>query len=196
MELSKQEIELFLPLPGLWSKNFFYKMLLIITKESKIDFQNRKWNYLNRKWNYLNRKWNYFSHFHVSDQKTSFTTSSPYLPRNSKSIFKPALELFGSIRIFLDLFDPVPTYLELFTSIWTLWQILNSFESFGSIWIHLGQLKLCRLYRILLIQTCIIFPIFPPYTSPPNCVSSAFIPFQWQTSISNIYYAYSKTYLF
>ena len=26
-------------------KNFFYKIFLIITKESQIDFQNRKWNY-------------------------------------------------------------------------------------------------------------------------------------------------------
>ena len=29
MELFKQEMEIFLPLPGLWSKNFFYKMFLI-----------------------------------------------------------------------------------------------------------------------------------------------------------------------
>ena len=31
MELSKQEMELFLPLPGLWSKNFFYNILLKYT---------------------------------------------------------------------------------------------------------------------------------------------------------------------
>ena len=46
-----------------------------------MDFQNRKWNY-------PNRKWNYFSHFQASDEKTFFITYSPYLPRNSKWIFK------------------------------------------------------------------------------------------------------------
>ena len=64
MELSKQEMELFLPIPGLWSKNFLYKMFLICSKGLKIDFQNRKWNY-------PNRKWNYFSHFQASDEKVS-----------------------------------------------------------------------------------------------------------------------------
>ena len=64
MELSKQEIELLLLLPGLWSKNFSYKMFLIRSKGFKINFQNRKWNY-------SKRKWNYFSHFQASDQKTS-----------------------------------------------------------------------------------------------------------------------------
>ena len=42
MELSEQEMELFLPLPGLWSKNLLYKMFLIYSKGHKIDFQNRK----------------------------------------------------------------------------------------------------------------------------------------------------------
>ena len=41
-ELSKQEMELFLPFPCLWSKNFLYKMLYIFPKEFKIDFQNRR----------------------------------------------------------------------------------------------------------------------------------------------------------
>ena len=65
MELSKQEIDLFLILPGLWSKNFFSKTFLIFTKDINIDFHSRKWNY-------QNRKWNYFSHFQASDQKTFF----------------------------------------------------------------------------------------------------------------------------
>ena len=51
MELFKQEMELFHQLPDLGSKNLFYKMSLILTKEFIIDFQNRKWNYPNRKWN-------------------------------------------------------------------------------------------------------------------------------------------------
>ena len=66
MELSKQEMELFLHLPGLRSKNFFYEMFLIRSKGFKINFQNRKQNY-------PNRKWNYFSTFQSSDQKTYFT---------------------------------------------------------------------------------------------------------------------------
>ena len=81
MELSKQEMELFLPLPGLWSKNFFYKMSLICSKWFKIKFQNRKWNY-------PNRKCNYSSTFQAYDQKTSFTRCFSLDPRGSKLIFK------------------------------------------------------------------------------------------------------------
>ena len=36
---------------------------------------------------FLNRKWNYLSHFRASDQKTSFTTSSPYKPKCSTLFF-------------------------------------------------------------------------------------------------------------
>ena len=74
-------MELFHPLQDLWSKNLFYKMSIIFTKEFIIDFQNRKWNYPNRKWNYL-------SHFEASDQKTSFTKCFSFIPRSSKLIFK------------------------------------------------------------------------------------------------------------
>ena len=81
MELSKQQMELFLPLAGLISKNFFYKMFLICSKRFKINFQNRKWNY-------PNRKWNYFSHFQASDQKTSFLRCFSFDPRGLKLIFK------------------------------------------------------------------------------------------------------------
>ena len=81
MELSKPEMELFLPLPALWSKNFFYKMFFIWSKELKINFQNRKWKY-------PNRKWNYFSHFKASDQKTYFTKCFSFVPRGSNLIFK------------------------------------------------------------------------------------------------------------
>ena len=66
MELSKQEMELFLLFPDLLSKNFFNKMFLAFTNEFKTGFGNRKWNY-------PNRKWNYFSYFLTSDQKTSLT---------------------------------------------------------------------------------------------------------------------------
>ena len=81
MELSKQEMELFLPLPGFWSKNLFYKRFFIWSKEFKINFQNRKWNY-------PNMKWNYFTHFQVSDKKTCFTKCFLIDPRSSKLIFK------------------------------------------------------------------------------------------------------------
>ena len=70
MELSKQEMELFLPFPVIGSKNFFNKSISNWSKDSKMDFRNRKWNY-------LNRKWNYFSPFWSSDQKTSLTKVSP-----------------------------------------------------------------------------------------------------------------------
>ena len=66
MELSKQEMELFLLLSDLRSKNFFYKMFLNFINEFKAGFENRKWNY-------PNRKWFYFSYFLTSDQKASFT---------------------------------------------------------------------------------------------------------------------------
>ena len=39
MELSKQEMEFFPPLPGIISKKFFYKMFLIFTKGSKLIFK-------------------------------------------------------------------------------------------------------------------------------------------------------------
>ena len=42
MEIFKQEMELFLTLPGLWSNNFFYNIISILTKEFEIYFQNRK----------------------------------------------------------------------------------------------------------------------------------------------------------
>ena len=41
-----------------------------------------------RNWNYPNIRWNYFSTFMASDQKTVFSTSSPYILWNSKLIFK------------------------------------------------------------------------------------------------------------
>ena len=61
MELSKQEMELFFPLPGLISKNFFYTMFFIFTKGSKLI--------LNKKWNFPNRKCNFSSHLQALDKK-------------------------------------------------------------------------------------------------------------------------------
>ena len=65
MELSKQEMELFLLFPDLQSKDFFYKMFLNFINEFKACFENRKWNY-------PNRKWNYFSYFLTSDRKNFY----------------------------------------------------------------------------------------------------------------------------
>jgi hypothetical protein len=81
IELSKQEMELFFPLPDFCSKNFFYKMFFIQSEEFKTGFGNRKWNY-------LNRKWNYFSHFLNSDQKTSFTKCFSFSLRSSKLVLE------------------------------------------------------------------------------------------------------------
>ena len=91
-------------------KNLFYKIFLNINKESKIDFQNRKWNY-------PNRKWNYFSHFQASDQKTTFTTSSPYLPRSSKVIFKTGNRIIQISQLILTQFDQ--TFTTITTTITT-----------------------------------------------------------------------------
>ena len=130
MKLSKQEMVLFLPLPDLWSKNFFYNIFSILPKKLEIGFQNRKWNYPKRKWNYFsrfqvsdhktffttsypyepkrlnigfqNRKWNYLSHFWASDQKTSFTKSSPYLPTNTKLILKTGNVIITTLGSILD----------------------------------------------------------------------------------------------
>jgi hypothetical protein len=73
MELSKQEMELFVPFPVIRSKNFFNKNISIWSNDTKMVFKNRKWNYLNRKWNYL-------SPFQSWDQKTSLTKISPFGP--------------------------------------------------------------------------------------------------------------------
>jgi hypothetical protein len=70
MELSKQEMELFLPLPVIGLKIFFNKRFLIRPNNCKMVFRNGKWNY-------LNRKWNYFSPFQSSDQKSSLTKVYP-----------------------------------------------------------------------------------------------------------------------
>ena len=98
MELFKQEMELFLPLPVLWSKNFFNKNFLISTQEFKIDFQNRKRNY-------LNRKRNYFSHFLASDQKTSFTRCFTFYQVVGDCFSKQEMELFKQE---MELFLPLP----------------------------------------------------------------------------------------
>ena len=127
MELSKQEMEIFIPFPGLESKNFLYKnffiytkefkiheglrskkifdkKFFILTKEFKIDFQNRKWNYPNRKWNHL-------SHLQASDQRISLTKSFSYIPKSSKS----ENSFYKMFHIFIKEFriSPVSTYFDL-----------------------------------------------------------------------------------
>ena len=74
MELSKQEMELFLLLPEFQSKNFFYKMFLAFDNESQIGFENRKENY--------------FFYFLSSNQKTSLTKSFVLLLVSPKLILK------------------------------------------------------------------------------------------------------------
>ena len=86
MELSKPEMDLFLPLLGLWSKNFFCKIFLISIKKFKIDFHNRKWNY-------PNRIGNYFSHIKASDQKASVSKYSSFSPRVQNWFSKQEMEL-------------------------------------------------------------------------------------------------------
>ena len=81
MELSKQEMELFLLFPDFRLKNFFYKIFLNFINEFQTGFENRKQNY-------PNRKWNYFSYFLTSNQKTYFTKSFQLLKTNPKLVLK------------------------------------------------------------------------------------------------------------
>ena len=90
MELSKQEMELFLLLPYLESKNFCDKIFSIFTKEFKTSFRNRKWNY-------QNRKWNYFSYFHSS--KTSFTECFQFFPGSLKPVLETENGMISPILI-------------------------------------------------------------------------------------------------
>ena len=79
MDFLKQETELFHPFPVIRSKNFSNKRIFIRSKDSKIDFRNRKWNY-------PNRKRNYFTPFQSLNQKTSLTKVFPLGPRILKLI--------------------------------------------------------------------------------------------------------------
>ena len=66
MELSKQDMELYLLLPDIQSKYFFYIMFLTLTNELQIVFLK------NRKLNYSDRKWKYFSYSLSSNRKHFF----------------------------------------------------------------------------------------------------------------------------
>ena len=81
MELSKEEMELFLLFPDIQSENLFYKRFVITSKDSKNGLKNRKCNY-------PNRKWNYFSYSLTSNQKTYFTIDLSLLPRILKMVLK------------------------------------------------------------------------------------------------------------
>ena len=131
MELSKQEMELFLTLPGLWSKTSFATSHPYLPRTSKLIFKTENWiiqtgngiipptsrplikKLILQHLLHINQgvpKW--FSKQEIelpkqemklflplpglwsknlkknSDWKTSFTTSSLYLPRHSKLVFK------------------------------------------------------------------------------------------------------------
>ena len=88
MELSKQDMKLFLPLPGLQSKNFYYNMIVICSRGFKIYFKNRKQNHPNRKWNYFSHFKTFSWYLQTSDEKTYFTKCFSYGLRGSKLIFK------------------------------------------------------------------------------------------------------------
>ena len=65
MELSKQEMELFILLSDPQLNKLFYKKFLTFKNEPKTGFENRKWKY-------PNRKWNYFSYFLTINQNSYF----------------------------------------------------------------------------------------------------------------------------
>ena len=100
MELSKEEMELFLPFPVIRSKNFLHKSFSIWSTTSKLVFRNRKWNY-------VNRKCNYFSPFQLSDQNTY---SIKVIPIGSL-ILKWLLETEnGVLQIGNGIFSPLSSY--------------------------------------------------------------------------------------
>ena len=79
-------MELFLPFVLIGSKNLFNKSISNRSKDSKMDFRNRKQNY-------INRKWHYFSPFLSSDQKTYLIKVSPIGLRIQKGFRKQEMEL-------------------------------------------------------------------------------------------------------
>ena len=82
MKWSKQKMELFYLLPGLWSKDILYIIFFcIFFKKFKIDFQNRKLNDLNMKWNYFTQLWPLI-------EKLFITKCCSFSTRCSKLIFK------------------------------------------------------------------------------------------------------------
>ena len=97
MELSKEEMESFLPFAVIGSKNFFNKRFLVQSNDSKMVFINRKWNYLNRKWNYL-------SPFQLLYPKSSLTKDSSFqlfqngFQKQDNELSKQATESFSHVR--------------------------------------------------------------------------------------------------
>ena len=97
MELSKQEMESFLPLPGLWSKNFF-------SCEASLTFQNLT-----------------DSLTHGFTISFSIDIWSPIF-----NIFT-CFHLLAPIFTYFYLFSPIFTYFLLFSTIWklrSLWMIM------------------------------------------------------------------------
>ena len=79
-KLSKQEMKIFMPLPGQRSKTYFKKCFSFVPRGFNIDFQDRKRND-------PNRKLNYFSYISLWP-KNFFYKGFSYVPRGSKIIFK------------------------------------------------------------------------------------------------------------
>ena len=84
-KLSKQEMKIFMPLPGQRSKTYFKKCFSFVPRGFKIDFQDRKRND-------PNRKLNYFSYISLWP-KNFFYKGFSYVPRGSKIIFKIGNEI-------------------------------------------------------------------------------------------------------
>ena len=129
MEFSKQEIKLFLRLPGLWLKNFFYKMFLIWSNVFKINFHNRKLTYLDLSWpilTHLDLSWPVLTYLDLSWPILTF------------------VDLSWPIFTSIDKSWPILTYLEL------SWPILIGYSL-------LCGFIISRLYNLLIIRIlCII----------------------------------------
>ena len=108
MEFSKQEMKLFLRLPGLWLKNFFYKMFLIWSNVFKINFQNRKLTYLDLSWpilTHLDLSWPVLNYLDLSwPILTCFDLCWPILTY---------FHIHWQILTYLNLSRTILTYLDL-----------------------------------------------------------------------------------
>ena len=107
-----------------------------------------------RKWNFPNRKLNYFSHFQVSDQRTSFIKRFSFGPKFSKSIFKTGNR---SILTYLDPSLPILAHLDL------SWLILTYLDLFWPFLIYLD------LFSPILRNLDLSWPSWPIYTHTLNC---------------------------
>ena len=139
MEFSKQEMKLFLRLPGLWLKNFFYKMFLIWSNVFKINFHNRKLTYLDLSWpilTHLDLSWPVLTYLDLSWPILTF------------------VDLSWPIFTYIDKSWPILTYIELSWPILIYLDLKEGFIAFAW-WCLLEQNTLIFQTAVLLLSVSI-----------------------------------------